>query len=303
MIKRRAWGLLAAFHRVDRYLVPATTAAKRWIATLVATLVIALAYFLAAQVGLAFLAKPSDVAVFWPASGVAAGILIAVGRRAGVALVVGVVVGTIAANLMSDRALLTSVLKGFCNAGESVLMAWLLERWFGRPFVFGDMRRVVGFFAAAALATATSAIGGAVTMTTFHTSAPFWDAWRTWFLSGAVGIVIVAPFLIELFQLRREQPSRWETIEGTGVVALAALTSIYAVSLPTGSWLSYDTDAIVFPLLLWLTVRNQRTFAIAGALVVSIATIGATTFGLVIWAMRACQSSSECLVRNWSRLW
>ena len=91
-------------------------------------------YFLAAQLGLALLAKPSGVAVFWPASGVAAGILVAAGRRAGVALVVGVVVGTVAANLMSDRNLLTSVLNGFCNAGEAVLMAWLLDRWFGRPF-------------------------------------------------------------------------------------------------------------------------------------------------------------------------
>ena len=60
--------------------------AGKWIATLVATLTIALAYFLAAQLGLTLLAKPSDVAVFWPASGIAAAILIAAGRRVGVAL-------------------------------------------------------------------------------------------------------------------------------------------------------------------------------------------------------------------------
>jgi len=52
-----------------------------WIATLVATCAIALAYFFAAQLGLSLLAKPSDVAMFWPASGVAAAILIVGGRR------------------------------------------------------------------------------------------------------------------------------------------------------------------------------------------------------------------------------
>ena len=89
---------------------------------------LAIAYFLIAQLGLS---QPSDMAVFWPASGFAAGYLIISGRRAYPALVIGVVVGTAAANLLSDRTLLTSILKGFCNAGEAILVAWLLA--LGRP--------------------------------------------------------------------------------------------------------------------------------------------------------------------------
>ena len=61
---------------------------------------LAIAYFLMAQLGLFLLAQPSDVAVFWPASGVAAGFLIMSGRRAYPALVIGVVIGTVAANLL-----------------------------------------------------------------------------------------------------------------------------------------------------------------------------------------------------------
>jgi PAS domain S-box-containing protein len=260
--------------------MPATGKMTAWVATLGGAFGIAIIYFLAAHIGLALLAKPSDIAVFWPASGIAAGILVAVGRRAGAAVVVGVVVGTVTANLISDRNFLTAILKGFCNAGEAVLMAWLLGRWFGRPFTFSNLRRVIGFFAAAALATGTSAIGGAVTMTTLHTSAPFWDAWRTWFLSDAVGIIIVAPLLIELCQLGPGQSSRRELVEGAGILALTALASVYAVSLPAGTWLSFDTDAIVLPLLLWLAARNLPTFAVAGALAVSIMVIGATTYGI-----------------------
>jgi integral membrane sensor domain MASE1 len=88
----------------------------------------AAANYLAAQFGLAFRAEPSDVAVFWPASGIAAGALVLLGRRAYPALALGVVIGTVAANLLSDRQLLTSFLKGLCNAGEAVLVSWLLER-------------------------------------------------------------------------------------------------------------------------------------------------------------------------------
>src|SRR5262245_27645700 len=259
--------------------MPARGIAGRWVATLGAACAIALIYFLVAQLGLFLLAKPSDVAVFWPASGIAVGILVAAGRRVGVALVVGVVVGTIAANVMSDRNLSTSILKGLCNAGEAVLLAWLLDRWFGRPFSFCDLHRVGGFFTAVGIAVSISAVCGAVTMTTLQAAAPFWDVWRTWFLSGAVGILVVAPLLIELGQVTTQRRSRAELIEGTGTVVLIALASIYAVTFPTGTWLSFEPDAIAFVVLLWLTARNQQTFAIAGAFAVSIAVIGAAIFG------------------------
>ena len=269
---------LANSIKFDRYLVTAAGKASTWM-TIGAAVAIALLYFLAARLGLALLAQPSDVAVFWPASGVATGILVAAGRRAGVAFVVGVLVGTIAANLVSGMTFLTSLLIGFCNTSEALLVAWLLERWCGSAFTFSGVRRVVCFFAAAGLAAATFALGGAAVMAEL-TATPFWEVWRLWFLSHAVGIVVVAPFLIELGQLTRERPNRAKLTEGVGVLTLIILASIYAVALPTGSWLSFDSDAVVFPLLLWLTARKLRTFAIAGAFVVSMVVIGATTFGI-----------------------
>ena len=242
--------------------------------------VVAVAYFLAAQFGLALRAQPSDVAVFWPASGIAAGILILMGRRAQPALVIGVVVGTAAANLLSDRHLLTSLLKGASNAGEAVLISWLLARWFGRPFAFGDVRRVLGFLAAAGVAAAVSAIGGATTMTALHTTAPFWDVWRAWFLSDGVGIVVVAPLVIGVGQMRRDLLSAHELVEAVGVLALLVLLSTYAVSQPPGAWLSFSPGAVVLPLLLWLAARHPPMFAIAGAFVVAFAVIGATILGV-----------------------
>jgi PAS domain S-box-containing protein len=273
-------GASAKLYRIDRYLVVGTGSATAWSLTLVATLTFAIVYFYAAHLSLALLAKPSNVAVFWPASGLAAGILITLGRRAGVAVVAGVLLGTIAANLLSDRTLTTSILKGVCNAGETVLVAWLLDRWFDRPFTFSDLRRVMGFFAAAGIAVSISAVGGAATMAKLHTAAPFWEIWLNWFLSDGLGVVVVAPLLIELGQLRYARPTRAQLIEGIGFAALMALVSVYAVSLPTGTWLSFDSDAIVFPILLWLTARNLRMFAIAGALLTSMAVIGATIYGI-----------------------
>jgi len=241
---------------------------------------VAVAYYLAARLGLALLSAPSDVAVFWPASGVAAGILILANRRISPAIVVGVIVGTVAANLMSDRNIWTSLFKGLCNAGEAVLVAGLIERWFGRPFAFDDLSRVLGFVAAACLGAAASALGGAATMTLFHTAAPYWEVWRAWFLSDGVGIVMVAPLVIGLGQVWRKPPSRAESIEAIGVLSLLALISWIAVTHPTGSWLSFDPDAVVLPLLLWLVARCEPVFGIAGAFIVSLTVTYATTFGI-----------------------
>src|SRR5262249_57864598 len=143
-----------------------------------------IAYLLAARLGLALLSAHSDVAVFWPASGVAAGIFITFSPRARAALIIGLLAGTVGAG----REILTSIFNGFWNAGEALLVAWLLERWFGQPFTFGDLRRVVGFLVAACLATVASGIAVAATLTLLHpeTTAPYWVVCRAWFLSSCV---------------------------------------------------------------------------------------------------------------------
>jgi hypothetical protein len=53
------------------------------------TVGVAIAYFLAVRLGLALLSE--GVAVFWPAAGIAVGVLVTLGRRARAAVVIGVV--------------------------------------------------------------------------------------------------------------------------------------------------------------------------------------------------------------------
>ena len=270
-----------ASHGLERYLLT-PAAAGRWLGQLGAAGLVTIGYLLAARLGLALLLARSDVAVFWPASGVAAGILIVLGPPARPALVIGVVVGTIAAGLLGDREFLTSIFNGTWNAGEAVLAAWLLERWFGQSFTFGDLRCVVGFLLAACLATAASGVGGAFTLTLLHpeTIAPFWDVWREWFLSSWVGLVVVAPLVIGTAQTWRKPPSRGEWVEAIGVLSLTLVASSYTMLQETSSWLTFSPGALILPMLLWLTARCQPTFAIAGAFLASVAIICAITFGI-----------------------
>src|ERR1700724_4730260 len=94
-----------------------------WVVRAVLAVLLGVAYFMAARLSLALLTKPDGVAVFWPAAGVAAGILIALGPGARWAVAPGAIVATIVATLLGDRTLWGSIAMALCNAGEALLTA------------------------------------------------------------------------------------------------------------------------------------------------------------------------------------
>ena len=121
-----------------------------------------LAYFFAARLGLALLTKSDGVAVYWPAAGVASGMLIALGPRARGPVVAGTLAATIVANLLGDRTVWSALVFAVCNAGEAVIVAGLIERYFGSAFSLGRLLHVLGLLGAAVVGTAISGIGGTI---------------------------------------------------------------------------------------------------------------------------------------------
>src|ERR1700741_2686306 len=77
----------------------------QWLRSIGLAAAVGIVYFLAARLSLLLLTKPDGVAVFWPASGVASGVLIALGPRARLPVAAGAMAATIVANLMGDRTL------------------------------------------------------------------------------------------------------------------------------------------------------------------------------------------------------
>ncbi len=239
------------------------------------------AYFLAARLSLGLLTQPDGVAVFWPAAGVASGVLIALGRGARLPVAAGTMAATITANLLGDRNLWGSAAFALCNAGEALITAGLIERYFGSTFNLDRLRQVLGLLLAAVVGTAVSGIGGAAAYRLFHSpTTPILTTWHHWFASDAFGIVTVAPLVIGLASALRDPPPRSEVIEGTAaLVALAAMTGII-ISLPLETWETVLPIAWLFPMLLWLAARCRPVFAAAGAFLVSITVVSTTVFGI-----------------------
>jgi integral membrane sensor domain MASE1 len=130
---------------------------RRWAGSVVLAIAVGIAYFLASRLSLLLITKPDDVAVFWPAAGVAAGVLIALGPGTRLPVAVGTIVASIPANLLGVWSLRTSILFAVCNAGQVLLISVLIERYFGSGFSLGSLRQVLGLVAAAIVGTAAAA--------------------------------------------------------------------------------------------------------------------------------------------------
>jgi signal transduction histidine kinase len=253
----------------------------RWVGPIGLAVAVGSVYFLAARLSLVLLTKPEGVAVFWPAAGVSAGVLIALGSRARWPVIFGTMAATIAANLFGDRGLSSAVLFALCNAGEAVLTAWLTEHYFGSDFRLSKLRNVLGLVAAAAIGAAVSGIGGALAFRLFHsTTTPILTIWQHWFVSDGLGIITVAPLLIELSSASRDRPPLSELVEGALAVAALALVSGLAIFLRSELLVNVGPVTVLFAPLLWLAARCQPVFAAAAAFIVSLSIVWTTTFGI-----------------------
>jgi PAS domain S-box-containing protein len=242
---------------------------------------VGIAYFSAAQLSLKLLAEPDGVALFWPAAGVASGVLIALGGTARLPVASGVIVATIVANLMGDRSVWNAAASAIWNTGEALLAAWLIDRYFGSSFTLDRLRNVLGLLAAAVAATAVSGIGGMMSFKLFHSpTAPMWTTWQHWFASDAVGIITVAPMVIGLAEALRNPPPRNQIIEGVAALVALMTMTVIIFSLPPEQRETVISVALLFPILLWITARCQPVFAAAAAFIISLSIIWTITFGI-----------------------
>ena len=141
-----------------------------WIGSIALAVGVGVVYFFAAQLSLGLLTKPDGVAVFWPAAGIASGTLIALGSAARLPVTLGVMTASALASLLGDRSIAAAIIFALCNAGEPLLVAWLIKRRFGNDFRLESLHSVLGFFAAAGTGPAISGSVATVGFILFYNS-------------------------------------------------------------------------------------------------------------------------------------
>jgi PAS domain S-box-containing protein len=252
--------------------------------SVVVTVAVAIAYFLAARLSLALLAKPDGVAVFWPAAGVASGALIVAGSAARWPVILGVIVATIVANLLGDRNVWSSIFFAVANATEAAIVAGLIERAYGSPFELNTLRRVIGLFAATTAGTVVSGIVGTAGFVWFHrANASIPTIWLHWFASDALGTLTIAPLVIGLASLMRNVPSAREAAESALALAVVFVLCAFLVFVPNEPWTLELATISLCPLFVWIAARLPPGITTAATFICAITIVATTTFAVGIF--------------------
>lgn len=242
---------------------------------------VAIAFFLAARLSLALLDKADGIAVFWPAVGVATGVLVAFGPAMRLPVVLGVVAATLTANLLGDRNVASSSIFALANATGPLIVAALIQRFSGAPFELDKLRNVLVLFGATIVASFASGMVGTCGFVFFHPStSSAVTIWRHWVVTESLGSITVAPLVIGLASFLRHAPPRHEIAEGTFALVILATLCLLLVVLPNEPWTVELAIAALCPLFVWIAARVRPAFSAVATFMCAITIVWTTIYSV-----------------------
>jgi signal transduction histidine kinase/CheY-like chemotaxis protein len=246
-------------------------------------LLLGLSYFALAWVSVQLTPYAGGVAYVWPAGGVALATLLLAPRWHWSYILLAVFAAN-AINALADGhslevAVLFAVPNVLCAGGS----AWLLLRLSGRLATLASVRGVLVFTLVAAVGmNALGAILGAAVPHFFY-GRDFLTEWRVWWVSDALGVLLVAPLILAWSTAR---PGDWASVPRLRVLEAAAVglgTAIAAQiafgALPGPSGAVVPLSHLITPFLVWAALRFHIRGAASAVAVAAVVAIWNTAIG------------------------
>ncbi|MFI1720572.1 MASE1 domain-containing protein [Streptomyces sp. NPDC020489] len=233
------------------------------------TLAVAGCYYAAGRLGLLW-NLAVEGAVFtpiWPPTGIAVAGLLIFGLRVWPGIALGALL--VVLHLTSLR---PEVLGNLAGNTAAPVCAYLMLRAVGFRTGLSRLRDGLALVFLGALTgmliSATVGVGMLVVTDRLHTHS-FWGVWLAWWVGDAMGVLIITPLLLVLYEARWPPPlSRWP--EAT------ALTIVTCAVMPLVTHSRLSVLFLVYPLLIWAALRFQLVGSMLCALIASVmATVSA----------------------------
>lgn len=224
-------------------------------------LLVAVVYYLAARLSLRLALVEENVTPLWPPTGIAVVAFLWFGR--------GVWPGVALAALLVNLPISTSALPAAATAAGNSLAplaaAHLLTRVGFRPEIDRLRDAVAIVLAALSSMLISASVGtGALVLSDAIPGSDFGPAWAVWWAGDAMGVLVVAPFLLTLRLLRRGARASWaRRWEAVGLFALITVVTLVVVRT------ELRILFLVLPLVGWAAWRFQQRGAAPAALLVS----------------------------------
>jgi signal transduction histidine kinase len=252
--------------------------------TALSAICVGVAFYLACELG-QFLATPSNsIAMFFPANAIIlATLLLTHQRRWWAYLLVMVIVDIVrTGDGMSVHRL---ILFSAASLLEVLIAAIGLKFLVTGPLKFERLQEMVTFLFLAVLIAPLASAFVASAATSFETPAPnYWLFWRAWFLSDALGLLIVTPLIVLWFR----QGFTWLTsvtrkraVEAMGLTLSLFVVCYFAFGGKVGA--AGNFPALLYapvPLLLWAALRFNQYGAHLAISVITIFSVSNAVNGL-----------------------
>jgi PAS domain S-box-containing protein len=237
------------------------------------SLLIAIAYFAAAELGLSLASVHENVTPVWPPTGIAIASLLIFGRR----VWPGVFLGALAANLPTSISVASAIAIAAGNTLEALLAWFLLQRSKRWQKSFDSVGNVMIFVVyAAVLAPLVGATIGSLSLCFSDASqwGEFWYLLLTWWMGDGFGALIVAPLILSWSSSRKINREEMPEIASLFVLLMIVVLVVFGGWFP-GPVKTYPLAYLCLPCLLWAALRfDQRIVTSAIVLMAGVALWG-----------------------------
>jgi len=256
----------------------------RWVSSLPSALLVALGYYLGAQIGFALTLQPTPVSTLWPPNAILlAGLLLTPLRSWGVVLLAvfaAHVVVQVQGGVPTPMLLCWFV----SNCTEALIGAVAVRRLAGERPAFSRFSQVVVFLVCAGFLGPflSSFLDAAFVALNQWGQAGYWSVWRTRFFSNVLAALTLVPVIVILAErlprVRLVPRRRWLEA-AAGSLALLAICWVVFVLQKPGPGTSPALLYAPLPILVWAAVRFGPLGASTSVLVCAMVAIWGATRG------------------------
>lgn len=219
-------------------------------------------YAATAKLGIDLPVSHGVITPVWAPSGIALAALLLLGVRYWPAVALGAFV----ANATSGATVAVACGITVGNTLAAVAGAVLVSR-IGFTPALDRLRSVLALVVGGALVSPAIAATNGVTVLALAdaTEDSFGTAWLLWWFGDAIGDLMVAPAILVLSASRHVRPSPVRLLEA--LAALGAVAGVSAIVFLAGAW---RYPYVIFPFLLWATLRFRQLGAATSSFIVGV---------------------------------
>src|SRR5262245_59619012 len=215
-------------------------------------------YFALAWLSTHMTPRTGDIAYLWPAGGFILGVLLVAPRRLWLPFALSALVADVVHAQTVSNSLGMSLAYSSAYISVLLLSSALLRRWAGVPLRFTSMRKLALFIIIAPVAgNLLAATLGAVI--SHWSGSPFGESLRAWWVSDALGMLLITPFVVawsdfRTAELRRLTPRGFA--EGTVCAAGLVFVGHWAFGVePAPNGAVPPLTHFLIPFLVWAALR------------------------------------------------